>query len=201
MTVKSADNEIITEYLATKCGFVSQVDDGRLWVFREGSEALVDFVTSGEPAKQVIRPAAGPMGMTIKSTDTETINEYLTAKTGYVTRDVDGRVWILRESGQDRRISSLDVCRDIQALGCVFHFALTGTERPGRDGHELNPDADRGRLAFSLRDMRTDVPRELNAIHQKMGRASRSDGYQSVGDVIADLWEAGFCLCQSSHLL
>jgi hypothetical protein len=100
MTVKSSDNDVITEYLATKCGFVVKVDDGRLWVFREGSEALADFVASGEPAKQVIRPAAGPNGMTIKSADTETINEYLTAKSGYVTKDVDGRVWIFREGSE-----------------------------------------------------------------------------------------------------
>jgi hypothetical protein len=79
MTVKSADNEIITEYLATKCGFVSLVDDGRLWVFREGSEALAEFKTSGEPAKHVIRPAAGPQGMTVKAPDSETLDAYLRA--------------------------------------------------------------------------------------------------------------------------
>ena len=61
-----------------KEGFHSEVDgDGRLWVFRDGAAALDEFKTHGEPAKVVIRPGAGPGGVTIKSVDAETIDAYL----------------------------------------------------------------------------------------------------------------------------
>ena len=61
-------------------GFVTEVKDGRLWVFRKGAKELEDFHKHGELVKQVIRPGAGPNGITIKAPDTETINDYLKAK-------------------------------------------------------------------------------------------------------------------------
>jgi hypothetical protein len=61
-----------------KEGFHTEVDeDGRLWVFRAGSDELKEFKAHGEPAKVVIRPGAGPGGVTIKSVDAEIIDEYL----------------------------------------------------------------------------------------------------------------------------
>lgn len=63
-----------------KPGFKTKVDDGRLWVFREGSKELAEFEKSGEPAKMVTRIGAGPNGMTIRSDDASTIDAYLSAK-------------------------------------------------------------------------------------------------------------------------
>ena len=63
-----------------KPGFVTEVKEGRLWVFREGSKDLEEFRKHGEPAKMVSRIAAGPNGMTIRSGDADVIDAYLTAK-------------------------------------------------------------------------------------------------------------------------
>lgn len=62
-----------------KTGFYTEVKDGRLWVFEEGSKALAEFKKSGEPAKQYTKIGAGPNGMTIKSDDAKTIDKYLAA--------------------------------------------------------------------------------------------------------------------------
>lgn len=80
MTLKAADSETITLYLAGKPGFYVAMDDGRLWVFKEGSKELEEFRTKGKPAKQVIRPGAGPGGITLKSTDSEILDSYLSAR-------------------------------------------------------------------------------------------------------------------------
>ena len=53
------------------------MEDGRLWVFREGAKELSLFEEAGELAKHVIRPGAGPGGMTIKGPDADTIDAYL----------------------------------------------------------------------------------------------------------------------------
>ncbi|QKG64980.1 hypothetical protein HP062_04895 [Pseudomonas sp. B14-6] len=60
-----------------KPGFITEVEDGRLWVFREGSKELVDFKKTGEPAKQFSDIGAGPNGMTVKSADEKTLKDYL----------------------------------------------------------------------------------------------------------------------------
>jgi hypothetical protein len=64
----------------SKPGFYTQVKEGRLWVFREGSKELEEFKKHGEPAKQVTRIGAGPNGMTIRSSDASVIDAYLAAK-------------------------------------------------------------------------------------------------------------------------
>lgn len=79
VTVKSTDSATIDEYLTTLPGFYTRMDDGRLWVFRAGSADLEEFLQTGEPAKQVVRPLAGPFGLTIKAVDTAVIDEYLAA--------------------------------------------------------------------------------------------------------------------------
>lgn len=63
----------------TKPGFYTEVHDGRLWVFREGSKDLEDFRSHGELAKHVIRPGAGPGGITLKGPDAETLDDYMAA--------------------------------------------------------------------------------------------------------------------------
>ena len=64
----------------SKPGFYTEVRDGRLWVFREGSKELADFKQHGEPPIQATRVGGGPNGMTVKSSDVAVIDEYLTAK-------------------------------------------------------------------------------------------------------------------------
>jgi hypothetical protein len=64
----------------SKPGFYTEVRDGRLWVFREGSKEVEEFKKQGEPAHQVTRVGVGPKGMTIKSSDAKVIDEYLSAK-------------------------------------------------------------------------------------------------------------------------
>ena len=58
-------------------GFVTEVEDGRLWVFKENSAELNEFKQHGEPAKQFTVIGAGPKGMTVKSADQQTLDEYL----------------------------------------------------------------------------------------------------------------------------
>lgn len=62
-----------------KPGFVTEVDDGRLWVFREGSPELKAFKENGEPAKQFTDVGTGPEGMTVKAADEKTLKDYLQA--------------------------------------------------------------------------------------------------------------------------
>ncbi|MNF25300.1 DNA-binding transcriptional repressor ArsR [compost metagenome] len=61
-----------------KPGFVTEVEDGRLWVFREGSQELKDLKEHGEPAKQFTDVGTGPEGMTVKAADEKTLKDYLT---------------------------------------------------------------------------------------------------------------------------
>jgi sugar lactone lactonase YvrE len=77
VTLKAVDTSTLEAYVAAADGFEIRIQDGRIWVFRSGSEALQEFDRNGEPAKHVIRPAAGPRGMTIKAPDVETANAYL----------------------------------------------------------------------------------------------------------------------------
>jgi hypothetical protein len=58
-------------------GFVTEIEDGRLWVFKEGSEELKQFQEHGEPAKQFTIIGAGPEGMTVKAANQETLDEYI----------------------------------------------------------------------------------------------------------------------------
>jgi hypothetical protein len=63
-----------------KPGFVTEVKDGRLWVFREGSKDLAEYRKHGELTKMVTRIGAGPNGMTIRAGDARDIDDYLAAK-------------------------------------------------------------------------------------------------------------------------
>ena len=85
-----------------KPGFVTLVSkDGRLWVFRPGSKELTEYFKAGELAKCVTLPAAGPLGMTVKSPDRETALAYLAAKPGFVTVVRNEFVWILTPGSKD----------------------------------------------------------------------------------------------------
>jgi hypothetical protein len=60
-------------------GFVTEVKDGRLWVFKPDSKELAEYRKSGEVAKQFTEIGGGPEGMTVKAGDAATLKEYLEA--------------------------------------------------------------------------------------------------------------------------
>jgi hypothetical protein len=80
LTVKAPDTETVKAYVAAADGFVTFLVDDRIWVFKRGADELADFESNGKLAKHVIRPAAGPLSMTVKAPDAETIDAYLRAK-------------------------------------------------------------------------------------------------------------------------
>ena len=101
MSIRSSDVETIDAYLTARPGFATFIVDGRLWVFKAGAEDLAEFKASGEPAKSVTRVGAGPNGMTIRSSDSETIDAYLAARDGFETFIVDGRLWVFRSGAEE----------------------------------------------------------------------------------------------------
>jgi hypothetical protein len=60
-------------------GFKTEIEDGRLWVFEEGSEDLAFFKQHGEPAKQFTSIGTGPNGMTVKAASQEALDKYLSS--------------------------------------------------------------------------------------------------------------------------
>jgi hypothetical protein len=101
MTVRAPDSETIVEYAAAREGFTTFVREGRIWVFRPGTKELAEFEKTGEPSKSVTRPGAGPMRMTVKGPDVETITEYVCAKRGFVTKCEDGRLWVFGTASKE----------------------------------------------------------------------------------------------------
>ncbi len=79
-----------------KPGFVSWEIDGRLWVFVMTLPEAADFAKSGELAKNVTRPGAGPNRMTIRSADSETIDAWTATKGGFFVKEDEGRLWVFR---------------------------------------------------------------------------------------------------------
>jgi len=99
-----------------KAGFVTKVDDGRLWVFKDGAKELAEFVKHGELVKSVTKIAVGPSRMTVRSSDVATIDAYLAAepktvnlvlpssefdKAGFVTKVDEGRLWVLKKDSKE----------------------------------------------------------------------------------------------------
>lgn len=81
MTVRSPEMELIDAYNLSKAGFVTHVEDGRLWIFRDGSKEAEAFLASGsKPARHVVRPGAGPNGMTIRAPELTDVEAYLAVK-------------------------------------------------------------------------------------------------------------------------
>jgi len=63
-----------------KPGFVTEVKENRLWVFKADSKDLAEFRKHGELMKVVTRIGEGPDGMTLKAGDAKTLDEYAAAK-------------------------------------------------------------------------------------------------------------------------
>lgn len=101
MTLKAPDAETLDEYLCSKPEFVVRMEDGRAWVFKKGAPELAQFEKDGELAKHVVRPGAGPGGLTMKAPDAETLDAYLVAQPGFVTKVDDGRVWVFRQGAPE----------------------------------------------------------------------------------------------------
>jgi hypothetical protein len=100
-TLRAPDIETMEEYLTAKPGFVTKFDDGRLWIFRQDSKDLAEFLKNGDLTKQVVRPGAGPRGMTLKGPDADTIIAYVTAQEGFITFLQDGRLWVFKSDSKD----------------------------------------------------------------------------------------------------
>jgi len=90
-----------TVKLPLREGFVTLESDGRWWIFRAGSKDLAAFHKVGEPAIHVSRINAPPLKVTLRAPDLATLEEYLTAKPGFVTKFEDGRLWVFRKGAKE----------------------------------------------------------------------------------------------------
>lgn len=73
MTLKAIDRETLVAYQTAAEGFTTEIaEDGRLWVWPEGEAAE-------KPGKHVTVVGRGPMGLTVKAIDRETVEAYLAA--------------------------------------------------------------------------------------------------------------------------
>lgn len=68
VTLRAPDADTALAYLAAREGFEVQIDDGRIWVLREGQVPGPIRVT---------RVNAGPRGRTLMAVDRETLDAYL----------------------------------------------------------------------------------------------------------------------------
>lgn len=100
-TLKSDSADTLLAYMAAKPGFRESIEDGRIWVFKADTDEYARFLAHGEPAKQVAWIGEGPRGATIKSTDSETLLQYLATKPGFEVFIEDGRLWVFREGSDE----------------------------------------------------------------------------------------------------
>jgi len=62
-----------------QAGYLTEVRDGRLWVFKPDSKELAEFQKTGETVKQFTAIGAGPEGMTVRAGDQKTLDGYIAA--------------------------------------------------------------------------------------------------------------------------
>jgi len=96
MTVKGPDTKTVLAYIIAKPGFSTHVVDGRIWVFRPGSDDLAAFLLRGPSDRHSTRVGAGPSGMTVKGPDSLTIKDYLASAPGFYTEVIEDRIWVFR---------------------------------------------------------------------------------------------------------
>jgi hypothetical protein len=75
-----------------KPGFITFLEDGRLWILKPGEK---------KSDKHITLVGAGPGGMTVKAAEKDTALSYLYHKPGFDVEVVDGRLWVLRP-GQEK---------------------------------------------------------------------------------------------------
>ena len=102
MTLKAPDTETAINFMLSKPGFWTKLDtDERLWVFRQGSKELDEFLTTGDLAKRLTKPGAGPGGITLKAPDAETVTQYIYYKPGFEVAMEDGRLWVFKKDSAE----------------------------------------------------------------------------------------------------
>lgn len=101
-TLKATPDEPAANVSAyDRSGYVTKMEDGRLWVFVAGSEALSDFEANGELAKHTTLVNAGPGKITVKAPDRLTIDGYLASKPGFTARVIDDRLWVFKANSEE----------------------------------------------------------------------------------------------------
>jgi hypothetical protein len=85
--------------------FVTKTKNGRIWVFRPGSEGLKEFTTTGGVGDHVTLVGVGPDGETMKSPEKENIVGYLLAEKGFVVahNKNTGRMWVFSAGSEELR--------------------------------------------------------------------------------------------------
>jgi len=140
MTVLGAEKDVLEAYCAPfrygVDGFVVIPDDGRLWIFRENSEALKSFRADGEPAKRVTLIGVGPDGKTLLGADVEVVRAYRVAalfgKPGFAVIEDDGRLWVFRENSEAHRdfVAKGEPAKRVTLIGAGPQgMTLMGAER------------------------------------------------------------------------
>ena len=87
-----------------RCGFAVFKGDGATWVFATSAPELKDHMAGRELAKHVTKIRHTGAGIvTVKAPDAETIAAYLAARPGFVTRIVDGYLWVFIEGSPELR--------------------------------------------------------------------------------------------------
>jgi NADPH-dependent glutamate synthase beta subunit-like oxidoreductase len=92
MTIYAQDKDTVLAYLAQKPGFITEVEDGRLWVLKGDQK---------KDEKRVTLIGAGPMGVSILAESKDTALEYLASTPGFETFIKDGRLWVLKDGEKE----------------------------------------------------------------------------------------------------
>ena len=106
--LKAPDSETLEAYVGTiqysRPGFLAVGVDGRIWVFRSGSEALANYLNMqkvpGDGAA-----AIGVLDKTVKAPDSATVDaylaEYLYSRPGFQAVAKDGRIWVFHSGSEE----------------------------------------------------------------------------------------------------
>ncbi len=84
-----------------RAGFSAYDLEGRLWIFREGSDAELAFLEEGPPSAHVTRPGAGPGGLTLKAVDDDVLVEWAAVREGFAVRWRDDALWVFEPRSLD----------------------------------------------------------------------------------------------------
>lgn len=113
-------------------GFTTAEKEGRLWVFRNGSEHLAEFQQFGEPAKSITLIGVGPDGMTLRGAEKDVLKAFQYSQPGYYCEIVDGRMWIfeLGDEGLSEFLTSGEPAKSVTLIGeGPEGMSLRGTEK------------------------------------------------------------------------